>query len=93
MDNPVQMLIVKIMGLAIKRDVPFIVLQNPKYGRNFDDNIPDKGSWNDRYVATIGNAACTFDNFGADALTEVYASLRSQLETNEGAYETSSGAF
>lgn len=87
MNEITQMLLNKITALAIAYQQPLIILENPKHTAatqlkdGSDLGVP-------RLVATIGNAATKFDGYCISDLTEVYASLRSQLENEETSEDT-----
>ena len=61
----------KITMLAVSRQKPLIILENPK--RQIDITAS-------RYMASIGNACITFNGYFEDDLIELYADLKSKLE-------------
>jgi hypothetical protein len=95
MNDTISMLMYKITQLAVKRQQPLIILQDPNC-IHYQSLSPEARLKYDKpysnYIATIGDAAARFEAFCASDLTEVYASLRSQLESGEGTYLTQSGA-
>jgi hypothetical protein len=75
----------KILQLAVTRQTPFIVIQDPKYaamkaGHKFSD---DTTVYN--YIATIGGVNVGFDGFSPADLVDLYAELKAGLYAEEAA--------
>ena len=82
------MLLGKITDLAIKKQQPLIILENPKFAAQRASNERSPSQWPDNLVASIGNVSVTFDGYSINELTELYAELKTGLEVETYAKST-----
>ena len=76
-------MLAKITKLAVQRQQPFIILENPRFVADKAANPHNPMGWTDPYLATIGNAAMSFDGFYEVEMIELYAGLKGQLEAQD----------
>jgi len=88
MNDIIIMLLNKITTLAVKKQQPLIILENPKLAYLEAQMDKNPSQWPDKLVASIGNVSVTFDGYNVNELTELYAELKTGLEVE--AYATKS---
>lgn len=81
--DTVLLLLNRITGLALARQTPLIIIENPKYVAARIEKPRDPSSYPDILVATIGNVSVSFDGYCLSEMLDLYAELKSGLEAEE----------
>lgn len=76
-------LLQKITRLAVERQLPFIILENPRRVAASVESPHSPSMWPDTLMATIGNVAVSFDGYNMPELIDLYAELKAGLEAED----------
>lgn len=88
--DTILILLGKITNLAVKRGQPLNILENPRFT---SWKISREGDIPDNLIATIGNISVSFEGYSVYELIELYAALRTGLESEESAKAASRDAW